>query len=110
MYSSCGVYSVHVVYTVCMWYMCMGCAYSVLCIQCVYGAYSVHEVCILCVCGVYIVMGCRPVHPPVQNSAVLAMVSSNFMELSVIYISFSVIFVNFQEYVLTNIQGHKISF
>ena len=40
--------------------------------------------------------GHRPVHPAVQNSVVLAMVFSNFMELSVIYISFSVIFVNFQ--------------
>ena len=38
----------------------------------------------------------RPVHPPVQNSVVLAMVFSNFKELSVIYVSFSVIFVDFQ--------------
>ena len=86
------------------------CVQCMLCIQCACGVYSVHVVCILCVCGVYSVMRCRPVQPPVQNSVVLAMVFSNFMELSVIYISFSVIFVNFQEYVLTNIQGHKISF
>ena len=38
----------------------------------------------------------RPVHHQLQNSVVLAMFFSNFMELSVIYISFSVIFVNFQ--------------
>ena len=38
----------------------------------------------------------RPVHHQLQNSVVLTIFFSNFIELSVIYISFSVIFVNFQ--------------